>query len=154
MLRAKILVGVLRNLINVVSIVEDQVIVVITKRGFAISEVDKRCKLLVTLSMPSDSFEKYDIFGDREMVIGLNIGQLGKLLSGMENEEVVEMEIDDETRNMHIKAGFMSYELKLFDPKKSNGVTIAPNVDSTVTTLLESSKFKNAIGNRKLFIPS
>ena len=64
-------------------------------------------------SLDREAFNHYSASGG---VIGLNISRILDILGMGNNEDLVELELDTETRKLHIQVDGLSYTLALIDP--------------------------------------
>jgi proliferating cell nuclear antigen len=97
---------------------------------------------MVDLSLDAEAFESYEADGG---VIGVNLSRLEDI-AGMGNAgDLVHLELDEETRKLHIRIDGLSYTLALIDPDSIRQEPDIPDLDLPAEIVLEGTHLDRGI---------
>lgn len=138
-----------RDCIEAIVSLVDEGAFTITKDGIALRAMDPSGISMVSFSMPSGAFSKYEI--EKSATIGLNLDSLSKIMSRTRDNEALVMKDVDSKLNLEFigEKSRRRYKLRLVDVKKS-GVEKEPNVDFDAHIELDGEHLKNALKDATL----
>ncbi|MFW5977943.1 MAG: DNA polymerase sliding clamp, partial [Halohasta sp.] len=93
-------------------------------------------------SLDAAAFESYDADGG---VIGVNLGRLQDIASMANSGDLIQLELDEETRKLHIQLDGLSYTLALIDPDSIRQEPDIPELDLPAQVVLEGSQLDRGI---------
>ena len=96
-----------------VSALVDECKIRIGDMGVAVTAVDPSNVAMIDMSLREQAFESYRADGG---VIGVNLDRLEEVLGMADSDDLVHMELDEETRKLHIDIDGLEYTLALIDP--------------------------------------
>ena len=126
MFRSEINAGLLKSSVDTVSVLVDECKVRLDEDGLSIKAVDPANVGMVELDIPADSFDSYE--ADEE-VLGLNLVRFEDIVGMANKGDVVEMELDEETRKLTIRIDGLRYTLSLIDPDSIHQEPNVPDLD-------------------------
>lgn len=126
MFRSEINAGLLKSSVDTVSVLVDECKVRLDEDGLSIKAVDPANVGMVELDIPADSFGSYE--ADEE-VLGLNLVRFEDIVGMANKGDVVEMELDEETRKLTIRIDGLRYTLSLIDPDSIHQEPNVPDLD-------------------------
>ena len=127
---------VLKDIINDVN-------VYFTQEGIRILTIDTAHVTLVHMNLKSENFEEYEC--TRNIVAGMNMANMYKLLKSVSNQDTLTIDIAGRDY-MHIqiensvKKSYTSFQLKLLDINEDE--LEVPNIDMNVITTIPSTDFQ------------
>ena len=115
----------------------------ITKEGISLKAMDPSSISMISFNMPNKSFSKFNV--DKPVSIGLNIGNLDKMLSRTREGESLVMKDSENKLLLEFIGpnGRRKYRIQLIDVKKS--VEKEPNVDFDSHVTINGEPFKDII---------
>jgi proliferating cell nuclear antigen len=132
----------LRDALDSVSVLVEECKIRLNEDGLAIQAVDPANVGMVDLSLDSEAFESYEADGG---VIGVNLSRLEDI-AGMGNAgDLVHLELDEETRKLHIRIDGLSYTLALIDPDSIRQEPDIPDLDLPAEIVLEGTHLDRGI---------
>ena len=126
MFRSEINAGLLKSSVDTVSVLVDECKVRLDEDGLSITAVDPANVGMVELDIPANSFGSYE--ADEE-VLGLNLVRFEDIVGMANKGDVVEMELDEETRKLTIRIDGLRYTLSLIDPDSIHQEPNVPDLD-------------------------
>jgi proliferating cell nuclear antigen len=134
MFKAIVSAATLRDALDSVSVLVEECKIRLNEDGLAIQAVDPANVGMVDLSLDATAFESYEADGG---VIGVNLSRLEDI-AGMGNAgDLVHLELDEETRKLHIRIDGLSYTLALIDPDSIRQEPDIPELDLPAEIVLE-----------------
>ena len=142
MFKAIVSASTLRDALDSVSVLVDECKVRLNEDGLAIRAVDPANVGMVDLSLEAAAFESYEADGG---VIGVNLARLEDI-AGMGNAgDLVHLELDEETRKLHIRIDGLSYTLALIDPDSIRQEPDIPDLDLPARIVAEGNQLDRGI---------
>ncbi|WP_248895733.1 DNA polymerase sliding clamp [Haloplanus halobius] len=142
MFKAIVSASTLRDALDSVSVLVDECKVRLNEDGLAIRAVDPANVGMVDLSLDAAAFESYEADGG---VIGVNLSRLEDI-AGMGNAgDLVHLELDEETRKLHIRIDGLSYTLALIDPDSIRQEPDIPDLDLPAEIVVEGNQLGRGI---------
>ncbi|MFP3872317.1 MAG: DNA polymerase sliding clamp [Candidatus Natronoplasma sp.] len=123
MLNAEINSDVLKDLVEIVGTIVDEVKINLTEDGLSLKAVDPAHVAMVDLSLDKDAFESYEA---NETELGLNLKKMEQFLKLAEAGEIVSMKHDEEENRLVMGVTNITQKMALLD---TAGMT-DPNVPS------------------------
>ncbi|MFB6080994.1 MAG: DNA polymerase sliding clamp [Haloferacaceae archaeon] len=132
----------LRDALDAVGVLVDECKIRLNEDGIAIRAVDPANVGMVDLSLDAAAFESYEA---DEGVIGVNLNRLEDI-AGMANAgDLVHLDLDEETRKLHIRIDGLSYTLALIDPDSIRKEPDIPDLDLSAEIVLEGAQLNRGI---------
>ncbi|WP_435067961.1 DNA polymerase sliding clamp [Haloplanus sp. C73] len=142
MFKAIVSASTLRDALDSVSVLVDECKMRLNEDGLSIRAVDPANVGMVDLSLDAAAFESYEADGG---VIGVNLARLEDI-AGMGNAgDLVHLELDEETRKLHIRIDGLSYTLALIDPDSIRQEPDIPDLDLPAEIVVEGNQLDRGI---------
>jgi proliferating cell nuclear antigen len=142
MFKAIVSASTLRDALDSVSVLVDECKVRLNEDGLSIRAVDPANVGMVDLSLDAAAFESYEADGG---VIGVNLARLEDI-AGMGNAgDLVHLELDEQTRKLHIRIDGLSYTLALIDPDSIRQEPDIPDLDLPARIVAEGNQLDRGI---------
>jgi len=132
----------LRTTLDSVSVLVDECKIHLEADGLAIQAVDPANVGMVDLSLSADAFESYEADGG---VIGVNLSRLEDIAGMAEADQLVHLELDEETRKLHISIDGLEYTLALIDPDSIRQEPDLPDLDLAAEIVIEGRDIDRAV---------
>ncbi|MBN1324584.1 MAG: DNA polymerase sliding clamp [Methanotrichaceae archaeon] len=142
MFKAVINAETLRDAIEAVSSLVDEVKFSITENGIELKAVDPANVAMVSLKLDAAAFE---LFKSTPGEIGVDLVRLSDLLSMADRGEKVLLELDEEQHKLKIGVGSLSYTLSLIDPSAIRKEPRIPELDLPAHVTLSGSELRRAV---------
>ncbi len=142
MLNAEINSNVLKDLVEIVGTIVDEVKINLTEDGLSLKAVDPAHVAMVDLDLDKDAFESYEA---NETEIGLNLKKVEQFLKLAGAGDVVRMEHDEEDNRLVMEVNNITQKMALLD---TAGMT-DPNVPSLDLPLNLKVKGKHVLNGVK-----
>jgi proliferating cell nuclear antigen len=97
---------------------------------------------MVDLSLDASAFESYEADGG---LIGVNLVRLQDIAGMADSGQLVELELDEETRKLHIAIDGLEYTLALIDPESIREEPDLPDLDLSSTIVIEGRDIDRAV---------
>ena len=108
----------------------------------AIRAVDPANVGMVDLSLSATAFESYEA---TEGVIGVNLTRLDDIVGMADAGQLVQLELDEETRKLQVQIDGLEYTIALIDPDAIRKEPEIPNLDLPATIVLEGRDLDRAV---------
>ncbi|MEF8801783.1 MAG: DNA polymerase sliding clamp [Halolamina sp.] len=142
MFKAIVSASTLRDSLDAVSVLVDECKIRLNEEELSIRAVDPANVGMVDLSLEAAAFESYEADGG---VIGVNLDRLEDI-AGMANaDDLVHLELDEETRKLHIEVEGLSYTLALIDPDSIRQEPDIPELDLPAEITVEGAQLNRGI---------
>ncbi|MFC6726109.1 DNA polymerase sliding clamp [Halobium palmae] len=132
----------LQDALDSVSVLVDECKIRLNEDGLAIRAVDPANVGMVDLSLDAAAFESYEADGG---VIGVNLTRLENIAGMAGSGDLVHLELDEETRKLHIRIEELSYTLALIDPDSVRQEPDIPDLDLSANIVLEGHQLDRGI---------
>jgi proliferating cell nuclear antigen len=142
MFKAIVSAETLKDALDSVSVLVDECKIRLNEEEFAIRAVDPANVGMVDLSLEAAAFESYEADGG---VIGVNLGRLEDIAGMANSGDLIHLELDEETRKLHIQIDGLSYTLALIDPDSIRQEPDIPDLDLPAEIVLEGSQLGRGI---------
>ncbi len=137
-----------RDCIEAIVSLIDEGLFSIAPEGITLKAMDPSGISMVSFTMPSKAFSKYEI--EKAVSIGLNLDSLSKILARTRDNEALVMKDTDGKMSLEFVGdnSRRRYKLKLIDVKK--GVEKEPNVEFDAKVEIDGEHLKNALKDATL----
>jgi proliferating cell nuclear antigen len=125
-----------------VSALVDECKIHLEEDGLAIRAVDPANVGMVDLSLSADAFESYEADGGR---IGVNLSRLEDIVGMADAGQLVQLDLDEETRKLHIQLDGLEYTLALIDPDSIRQEPDIPDLDLPARIVVEGRDINRAV---------
>ena len=142
MFKAIVSADTLRTTIDSVGVLVDESKIHLEEDGLTIKAVDPANVGMVDLQLDAEAFEAYEADGG---VLGVNLDRLESIAGMASSDQLIEMELDEETRKLHIKIDGLEYTLALIDPDSIRQEPDIPDLDLSATIVVEGSDINRAV---------
>ena len=125
-----------------VSALVEECTVHLNEDGLAIRAVDPANVGMVDLSLSATAFESYEADGGK---IGVNLSRLQDTVGMADAGQLVHLELDEETRKLHIQLDGLEYTLALIDPDSIRQEPDIPDLDLPANIVVEGRDINRAV---------
>ncbi|RJS96946.1 MULTISPECIES: DNA polymerase sliding clamp [Halococcus] len=142
MFNAIVSAGTLRTALDSVSVLVEECKLHLNEDQVEIRAVDPANVGMVDLTLSATAFESYEADGG---VIGVNLSRLQDIAGMAGGDDLVHLELDEETRKLHISIDGLEYTLALIDPDSIRQEPDIPDLDLPATIVLEGRDINRAV---------
>jgi len=142
MFKAIVSADTLESALDSVSVLVDECKINLNEDGLAIRAVDPANVGMVDLSLSADAFESYETDGG---VIGVNLARLEEFVGMADSGQLVQLELDEETRKLHIQIEGLEGTLALIDPDSIRQEPDLPDLDLSAEIVVEGRDIDRAV---------
>ncbi|ADQ65639.1 DNA polymerase sliding clamp [Halogeometricum borinquense] len=142
MFKAIVSASTLRDALDSVSVLVDECKIRLNEDNLSIRAVDPANVGMVDLTLDAASFESYEADGG---VIGVNLSKLEDFVGMANSDQLVELELDEETRKLNIRIDGLSSTLALIDPDSIRQEPDIPDLDLPAEIVLEGAQLDRGI---------
>ncbi len=142
MFKAVINAETLRDAIEAVSSLVDEVKFSLSESGIELKAVDPANVAMVSLKIGAEAF---DYFKATPGEIGVDLVRLSDVLSMADKGETVQLELDEESHKLKIGVGSLSYTLSLIDPTAIRKEPRIPELDLPAHVTLPGGELRRAV---------
>jgi len=142
MFKAIVSASTLGDALDSVSVLVDECKIRLNEEELAIRAVDPANVGMVDLSLEAAAFESYEADGG---VIGVNLNRLEDIVGMASADDLVHLELDEETRKLHIRMDGLSYTLALIDPDSIRQEPDIPDLDLPAQIVVEGNQLDRGI---------
>ncbi|MFB6083366.1 MAG: DNA polymerase sliding clamp [Halorientalis sp.] len=132
----------LRATLDSVSVLVDECKIHLTDEGIEIRAVDPANVGMVDLSLDAAAFESYETDGG---VIGVNLSRLEEFAGMADSGQLIQLELDEETRKLHVQIDGLEGTLALIDPDSIRQEPDLPDLDLPARIVLEGRDIDRAV---------
>jgi len=132
----------LRTALDSVGVLVDECKIHLNEDGLAIRAVDPANVGMVDLELDERAFESYEADGG---LIGVNLTRLEDIAKMANSGQLVQLELDEETRKLHIQLDGLEYTLALIDPESIRKEPDLPDLDLPARIVLEGADIDRAV---------
>jgi len=142
MFKAIVSAETLREALDSVSVLVDECKIRLEDDGLAIRAVDPANVGMVDMHLSRDAFESYETDGG---VIGVNLSRLEEFAGMADAGQLVQLELDEETRKLNVQIEGLEGTLALIDPDSIRQEPDLPDLDLSSTVVLEGRDIARAV---------
>ncbi len=132
----------LQEALNSMSVLVDECKIHLNEDGLAIRAVDPANVGMVDMELAAEAFESYEADGG---LIGVNLSRLEDVAKMADAGQLIHLELDEETRKLHISTDGLEYTLALLDPDSIRQEPDIPDLDLSARIVLEGSHIDRAV---------
>jgi len=132
----------LRATLDSVSVLVDECKIHLEDDGIEIRAVDPANVGMVDLSLSAGAFESYETDGG---TIGVNLSRLEEFAGMADAGQLIHLELDEETRKLHVQIDGLEGTLALIDPDSIRQEPDLPDLDLSSTIVLEGKDIDRAV---------
>lgn len=132
----------LQSALDSVSVLVDECKIHLDEDGIEIRAVDPANVGMVDMTLEASAFESYETDGG---LIGVNLARLEDIAGMGDAGQLVHLELDEETRKLHISIDGLEYTLALIDPDSIRQEPDIPDLDLPATIVLEGRDINRAV---------
>jgi proliferating cell nuclear antigen len=142
MFNAIVSASTLRTAIDSVGVLVDECKIHLDEDGIRIRAVDPANVGMVDLELDADAFESYEADGG---VIGVNLSRMDDIAGMASSGDLIHLDLDEETRKLHISMDGLEYTLALIDPDSIRQEPDIPDLDLPANVVLEGNDIDRAV---------
>ena len=142
MFKAIVSASTLQDALDSVSVLVDECKVRLNEGALSIRAVDPANVGMVDLTLEAAAFESYEADGG---VIGVNLARLEDIAGMANSGDLIHLELDEETRKLHIETDGLSYTLALIDPDSIRQEPEIPDLDLPGEIVVEGAQLDRGI---------
>ncbi|ELZ41353.1 DNA polymerase sliding clamp [Halorubrum californiense DSM 19288] len=131
-----------QDALDSVSVLVDECKIRLNEEELSIRAVDPANVGMVDLTLEAAAFESYDADGG---VIGVNLARLEDIAGMANSGDLIHLELDEETRKLHIEIDGLSYTLALIDPDSIRQEPDIPDLDLASDIVVEGAQLDRGI---------
>ena len=124
----------LQSALDSVSVLVDECKIHLDEDGIEIRAVDPANVGMVDMTLEASAFESYETDGG---LIGVNLARLEDIAGMGDAGQLVHLELDEETRKLHIAIDGLEYTLALIDPDSIRQEPDLPDLDLPAHVVIE-----------------
>jgi proliferating cell nuclear antigen len=132
----------LQSTLDSVGVLVDECKIHLDDGGIEIRAVDPANVGMVDLTLDAEAFESYEADGG---LIGVNLVRLQDIAGMADSGQLVELELDEETRKLHISIDGLEYTLALIDPESIREEPDLPDLDLSSTIVIQGRDIDRAV---------
>jgi len=132
----------LTSALSSVSELVDECKIHLNEDGFAIRAVDPANVGMVDLVLSAEAFESYEADGG---LIGVDLSRLEDIAGMADSGQLIQLELDEETRKLQIQIDGLEYTLALIDPDSIREEADLPALDLPATIVIEGADIDRAV---------
>src|SRR6056297_4225595 len=132
----------LKAALDSVSVLVDECKIHLEDDGLEIRAVDPANVGMVDLRLDAAAFESYETDGG---LIGVNLSRLEDIAGMADSGQLVHLELDEETRKLHIAIDGLEYTLALIDPDSIRQEPDLPDLDLAAEIVIEGRDIDRAV---------
>jgi len=142
MFKAIVGASTLQDALDSVSVLVDECKIRLNEEELSIRAVDPANVGMVDLTLEAAAFESYEADGG---VIGVNLARLEDIAGMANSGDLIHLELDEETRKLHIEIDGLSYTLALIDPDSIRQEPDIPDLDLASEIVVEGAQLDRGI---------
>lgn len=142
MFKATIRASKLEQLTDAVSTLVDECRFTLSDEGIQTRAVDPANVGMVDSVLKKEAFEQYDADGG---VVGIHLTKLENFADMADSDDLIQLELDEETRKLHIQIGGFEGTMALIDPDNVREEPDIPDLDLNADVTLYGSDINRAV---------
>ena len=132
----------LADTLDSVSVLVDECKIRLGEDGLSVTAVDPANVGMVDLELSAEAFESYEADGG---VIGVNLSKLEDVVGMADAGQLVQFELDEETRKLAIHIDGLDYEMALIDPDSIRKEPDIPDLDLAAEIVVEGRDISRSV---------
>lgn len=128
--------------ITTLSVLVDESRIHLNDLGLRLAAVDPANVAMDETNVTETAFESYQADGG---VLGVDLTKLTDVVSMADNDDLIQMSLDPETRKLHVEFGGLEYTLALIDPDSIRQEPDIPDLDLPARVVLEGNDIDRAV---------
>ena len=132
----------LSSALDSVSVLVEECKIHLDGDGLRIRAVDPANVGMVDLTLDADAFEAYEADGG---LIGVDLSRLEDIAGMATSGQLIQLELDEETRKLHVQIEGLEYTLALIDPDSIRQEPDIPDLDLDARVVLEGRDVDRAV---------
>ena len=128
--------------LNPVSTLVDECKIRLDGSGLSIRAVDPANVGMVDLELAAGEFESYEADGE---LVGVNLSRLEDIVGMADAGQLIQFELDEQTRKLHIQIDGLEYTLALIDPDSIREEPDIPDLDLPAEVVVEGGDIGRAV---------
>jgi len=125
-----------------VSVLVDECKIHLDEDGLSVRAVDPANVGMVDLALSAEAFESYEADGG---LIGVDLSRLEDIVGMADADQLVNLELDEQTRKLHIHIDGLEYTLALIDPDSIRQEPDIPDLDLPAEIVIEGRDIDRAV---------
>ncbi len=142
MFKAIVSADTLQATLDSVGVLVDECKIHLEEDGLEIRAVDPANVGMVDMELDAAAFESYETDGG---LIGVNLVRLKDIAAMADSDQLVELELDEETRKLRIAIDGLEYTLALIDPESIREEPDLPDLDLPARIVIEGRDIDRAV---------
>jgi proliferating cell nuclear antigen len=142
MFRAIVRADRLQATLDSVGVLVEECKIHLDENGVEIRAVDPANVGMVDLTLDAAAFESYEADGG---LIGVNLTRLSDIAGMADSDQLVRLELDEQTRKLQISIDGLEYTLALIDPESIREEPDLPDLDLPATIVIEGRDIDRAV---------
>ncbi|AAG20376.1 MULTISPECIES: DNA polymerase sliding clamp [Halobacterium] len=142
MFKAIVSADTLQETLDSVSVLVDECKIHLDDDTLSIRAVDPASVGMVDLDLAATAFESYEADGG---LIGVNLSRLEDIAGMADAGQLIQLELDEETRKLHIQIDGLEYTLALIDPDSIRQEPDIPDLDLPAHVAIEGRDIDRAV---------
>jgi len=131
-----------QDALDSVSVLVDECKIRLNEEELSIRAGDPANVGMVDLTLEAAAFESYEADGG---VIGVNLARLEDIAGMANSGDLIHLELDEETRKLHIEIDGLSYTLALIDPESIRQEPDIPELDLPAEIVVEGAQLDRGV---------
>ena len=132
----------LTDALNPVSALVNECKIHIPEDSLEIRAVDPANVGMIDMTLSAEAFESYQADGG---VLGVNLERLLDVVGMADDDDLVHLQLDEETRKLHIDIDGLSYTLALIDPESIREEPDLPDLDLPCMTVVKGRDISRSV---------
>lgn len=132
----------LQAALDSVGVLVDECKIHLEEDGIQIRAVDPANVGMVDLELAASAFESYEADGG---LIGVNLTRLEDIANMADSDQLINLELDEETGKLHISTDGLEYTLALIDPDSIRKEPDLPDLDLPARIVVEGRDIDRAV---------
>lgn len=142
MFKAIVTASTLQDVLDAVGALVEECKIHLDEEGLTIRAVDAATVGMVDVTLSASAFESYEADGG---LIGVNLGRLSDIAGMGSGDDLIHLELDQETGKLEISLDGLEYTLALIDPDSIRQEPDIPDLDLPARIVLEGSDLDRAV---------
>ncbi|MFB6138584.1 MAG: DNA polymerase sliding clamp [Halobacteriaceae archaeon] len=142
MFKAIVSADTLRATLDSVGVLVEECRVNLDEEGLSIQAVDPANVGMVHLHLAADAFEAYEADGE---LLGVDLGRLEEIAGMAESGQLIELELQEETRKLRVAIDGLEYTVALLDPEAVREGSGEPDLELPTEVVLEGADVDRAV---------
>ena len=142
MFKAIVTSSTLQDVLGAVGALVEECKIHLDEEGLSIRAVDAATVGMVDVTISASAFESYEADGG---LIGVNLGRLSDIAGMGSGDDLIHLELNEETGKLEIQLDGLEYTLALIDPDSIRQEPDIPDLDLPARIVLEGADINRAV---------